>query len=266
MTFYGVAARMTFLLAICAFACVSTSAKADIGSISVEAIDATHARVSIEHSGYWVSTQHSPNYRVCWKLPGQGGVCHHNKVETDTNPATITVSAGTTYKIHVECYCSNDKNSLGWLFWRNVADTTYTHTAPVGPPPLPTLISSTRARVRHVNTSQCMFADGTSMKHWQCWNDTNQAFNIERYVGGMALLRHVNTGRCLYASSTMMSIFAGTYICGYPETFFKIIDVNGDVRLQTPNGRCLSGDSQNGNMVLIGVGCNDSKFNFHFDQ
>lgn len=268
----GIIVAVIFSLSVLVF---PGAAHADVGSISVTPSSSTQASVAVTLNGYWVSTQLSPDYRVCWKRPGAWqGICQANKVETDATPVLInSLVVGTTYKIHVECYCAKDNKSI--FQWRVVATIDYTHAQPPTPPSPP--LSSTRMQLRNVSTGQCVYLDGLRVKHSVCGNDPRMTFKVEMYSTVWAFLRNESSFLCIYGERPGDSS-VGAAPCGGTGTLFQVIDIGGgDVRLfiQTTKGKghfdfpgpggCLYTDSQNGGDVLKQFCTNDVKFKFHLD-
>lgn len=257
---------------------VPDNARAD-GSISIVPISGTEARVTVNHSGYWISTQNDPDYRVCWKIKGAWqGICDANKRERDEyNVFDLNgLVAGTTYKVKAFCYCAKDgKNVFKWRVMDVEKD--YTHSTP---PPPPTIVSSQRVRLRNVSTSQCLWIDGSRVRHWGCWGDPNQTFVVETYSNGMIYLRHEISSQCVWGKrSTNPSIASAS--CGTLGTQFQVNTVSGGVQLFIPltkdnagsgfsnlpgAGGCLFTDAIDGNDALKEKPCTAAaKFTFSLD-
>lgn len=232
----GLGAGLIVFLA--AFAVCGT-ARAD-GSITIESTSASQARVTIAHPDHWISTQLSPDYRVCWKVKGQWqGICDANKVEIDQNNNVYIsgLTVGETYKIKAWCYCA--KNSKTVFQWRDMdVEREYTHAAP--PPPAPTLVSTQKVRLRNLATNQCLWIDGNRVRHWVCWADPNQAFDVETYSNGSIYLRHKNSGKCIWGKRSSLPIIASAS-CGTLGTQFQLNAVTGGVHLYIPLTRDIGG-------------------------
>lgn len=125
-------------------------------------------------------------------------------------------------------------------------------------------------RLRHKATGNCLFgglSDGSAVRNWQCWNDPNMIFILDRLGGNEVRIRHKMSKRCVFGSPANGGA-AGSWSCwDDPNMVFVVDDLgNGEIRLRHKNtNRCLLGNPQN-NAIVRSYSCsNDSNMVFIID-